>query len=214
MLSYDHRDDPDEGTTMRPPTAPQHAALTAYGHSWVGGAGASAPTTRLVDRTARALGLRVDNRGVSGTASPDTADLIRREPPPPSAAFLIMTGLNDARLHGRTARGTEQYREALTQILAAITTTAPAAAVVLVEQPRLLDYSGYAPHDQGSDDAVDRYNAVLSEVASRFDAAVTARVADWEPGSMLDDDAVHPNDAGHAAVALAATAALAVTADG
>ncbi|WP_162605981.1 SGNH/GDSL hydrolase family protein [Jiangella aurantiaca] len=196
---------------MRLPTAPQHAALTAYGHSWVGGAGASAPTTRLVDRTARALGLRVDNRGVSGTASPDTAALIRREPPPPSAAFLIMTGLNDARLHGLSARGTEQYREALAQILTAVTTTAPAAAVVMVEQPHLLDYSGYAPHDQGSDDAVDRYNAILSEVANMFDAAVTARVADWDPGSMLDDDAVHPNDAGHAAVARAATAALSAT---
>jgi lysophospholipase L1-like esterase len=187
-------------------------ALTAYGHSWVGGAGASSPATRLVDRTAAALGLAVDNRGVSGTVSTDTAELIRRHPPPPFAAFVIMTGLNDVRLHGRSRAAEGWYRAALIEILTAVTTAAPAAAVVAVEQPHLLDYSGYPPHDSGSDDVVDRYNMVLHEVVSRFDGVVTARVDGWDPHTMLDEDAVHPNDAGHEAIARAAIGAVRLTA--
>ncbi|TDE01989.1 GDSL-type esterase/lipase family protein [Jiangella asiatica] len=183
--------------------------LTAYGHSWVGGAGASSVATRLVNLTARALGLDADNRGVSGTASTETAELVRRQPPPPAAAFLIMTGLNDARLNGLSPDGIDRYRAALSEIVTAVTTAAPGAYVVLVEQPRLLDYSGYPPHDRGSDDAVDRYNDVLREVAARFDRAIAARVDGWDPYTMLDDDAVHPNDAGHDAVARAAGAAVA-----
>lgn len=179
--------------------------LTAYGHSWVQGTGASGPDRRLVTITARALGLEADNRGVSGTLSTQTAALVREQPPPRSAAFLVLTGLNDVRLYGDVPAG---YGAALDAVLRAIALASPGAPVTVVEQPHLLDYAGHVPHDRGSNGLVDRANGVLREVATGFDAAVTVRVTGWEPHTMVAEDGVHPNDAGHAEVARAVAATL------
>lgn len=188
--------------------------LTAYGHSWVHGLGATAPRRRLVDLVACSLGLHADNRGVSGTSSRQTADLVRLSPPPPSPAFLLMTGLNDGRLHGASPGAMDGYRSALDAILRAVFTSSRDAVVAVVEQPHLLDYSGYPPHDRSSDRIVDRGNEVLRDTVARHDRAVAVRVLGWDEHSMLDSDTVHPNDSGHSAVARAVAATLMVLVGG
>jgi lysophospholipase L1-like esterase len=184
-------------------TAP--ARLVAYGHSWVQGDGASDPSLRMVDLAAKALGLRRCNLGVGGSSTIETAALVREQPPPPARLYVLLAGLNDLRLHGGTAEGLTRYADALRTVVAACRSSAPDAVVVAVQQPHLLDYSLYPPHDKGSDDAVDRYNAVLRRVAgesvSRLGTVVVAAVAEWDAATMLADDTVHPNDLGHAALA-------------
>jgi hypothetical protein len=76
-----------------------------------------------------------------------------------------------------------------------------------VEQPRLLDYSHYPPHDHGSDEAVAAYNAALRRV-SEARGGILATVRGWTPGTMLHEDTVHPNDIGHACIASAVLSAL------
>ncbi|MDQ3028662.1 MAG: hypothetical protein M3R09_01235, partial [Actinomycetota bacterium] len=87
--------------------------LIAYGHSWVQGDGASRPARRFVDVVSRRLGCTATNFGVGGTLSTDTTELLSREPPPASRLFLVMTGLNDARLHGTSSAALESFSTAL-----------------------------------------------------------------------------------------------------
>ncbi len=183
-------------------------ALTTYGHSWVQGAGASGPQRRLVNRAARGLGLQVDNRGVGGSLSIQTAELVARDVPPASSAYLVMTGLNDVRLYGESAGAMGELRDALDSILGALRAASRAAPVAVVEQPYLLDYTSHPPHDHGSDELVDRCNAVLRVVAGRHRGTVVVPVHRWDRLGMLADDAVHPNDDGHAEVADAVVVAL------
>ncbi len=180
--------------------------LCAYGHSWVQGDGASSPEGRFVDTAALGLRHAADNRGVGGTLSTQTAELVTRRPPPAATLYVVMTGLNDARLHGTSRAAIEDFARALGTVLRACHEAGPAATVV-VEQPHLLDYSRHAPHDQGCDEIVDAYNERLRQVARASPAAVLAAVGDWDPARMLAEDTVHPNDAGHAALARAVVAA-------
>lgn len=177
------------------------STLCAYGHSWVQGDGASSPQCSFVEVAARHLGLAADNRGVGGTLSTQAAELVTRWPPPAGASYVLMTGLNDARLHGTSPRAMVDFAVAVRTILAACHAADPAALTVVVEQPRLLDYSRHGPHDRGSDELVEAYNQQLRRVARGRAGVVLATVADWHPASMLDEDTVHPNDIGHAALA-------------
>ena len=190
---------------MRAVGATGPALLVAYGHSWVQGDGASDPSLRMVDLAAQALGLGQCNLGVGGSSTIETAALVGQQPPPPAQLYLLLTGLNDLRLRGRAREALARYTDALRSVLAACRSSAPDALVIAVEQPYLLDYSLYPPHDRGSDAAVDRYNAVLrrvaAESASQSGVVVVAPVTDWDAATMLADDTVHPNDAGHAALA-------------
>lgn len=175
--------------------------LTAYGHSWVAGDGASRPSRRFVDLAAWRLGYVPTNLGAGGSSSPDTAALVSREPAPASAMYVVMTGLNDARLHGASPDALEAYAEALQTIFSALSRASPAALTIAAEQPHLLDYSLHAPHDRGTNEILDAYNQQLSVVAGRHPRVVVATVSGWDPTAMLSADTVHPNDAGHAAVA-------------
>jgi lysophospholipase L1-like esterase len=180
--------------------------LTAYGHSWVGGAGATREDRGFVEVAARGLGMRPDNRGVGGSLSTDTSDGLTREPAPASECYVVMTGLNDARLYGLGHGAIEAYAAALESIFVALASATSGASTIAVEQPPLLDYSGYEPHNRGSNDVLDAYNRQLREVASRFPAVHLATVTGWDATTMLDEDNVHPNDRGHAAVAAAVVA--------
>lgn len=182
--------------------------LTAYGHSWVQGDGATGPHRRLVDVAAHALGCPADNWGVGGTLSSHTAELVSRQPPPRSGIYLLMTGLNDARLHGGSPAALERYEGALGTVLHALSRRSPQAFVVAVEQPHLADYSWHAPHDRGSDAYVDAYNAVLRRMVGGYPRALLTVVAGWTPGTMLAADTVHPNDAGHSRIARAVVEAV------
>jgi lysophospholipase L1-like esterase len=186
---------------------PGSARLTAYGHSWVGGAGATREAGGFVEVAARGVGLRPDNRGVGGSLSTDTSDGLAREPAPASACYVVMTGLNDARLYGLGHGAIESYAAALESIFVALARANSGASTIAVEQPPLLDYSGYEPHNRGSNDVLESYNRLLREVASRFPAVHVATVNGWDATTMLDEDTVHPNDSGHAAVAAAVVAA-------
>lgn len=178
--------------------------MVSYGHSWVDGDGASGPASCLAARVAARLGLELDNRGVGGSSSTGTAALVQDTPPPPAALYLLMTGLNDLRLGGDAASVLDQYAAALRTILTAFSQAAPEAQVVALAQPHLVDFSLHAPHNMGSNALVDTYNAALRRVATEFPQVVVAEAEGWNAATMLDEDTVHPNDAGHSCLARAA----------
>ena len=181
--------------------------MVSYGHSWIDGDGASAPSLCLAARAAAGLGLELDNRGVGGSSSTGTAALVRDAAPPPAALYLLMTGLNDLRLGGESPSSLENYAGALRTILAAFRRAAPGALVVAVAQPPLLDFSLHAPHNRGSNGLVNVYNDQLRRVAERFPGVVVAEADGWDAGTMLAEDTVHANDAGHECLARAVVAA-------
>ncbi|GAB3525364.1 SGNH/GDSL hydrolase family protein [Arthrobacter monumenti] len=183
-------------------------SLYAYGHSWIDGDGAGEPSRCLVDMVAAQLGATAENRGVGGSLSTATADLVTAEPPGYADIFVLMTGLNDARLYGPSTTAVRQYADALAVIFEAFRNANGSAFVVAVEQPYLLDYSGHAPHNVGSSAAVDAYNARLREVSAAHTGTRLVVVDDWNPRTMLSNDAVHPNDAGHACIAAAVIRAV------
>jgi len=183
--------------------------LTAYGHSWVHGTGATGYDRCLVALAARSLGSAADNRGVGGTLSTQTAELASRQEPSGATTFLLITGLNDARLHGSCVAGLDRYSAALHSIFRAFRATSPEALIVAVAQPHLLDYSLHAPHDRGSDEDVDAYNGRLREVVGNHSGTLLVTVGAWDPRTMLAEDTVHPNDAGHATIARTVTEAVA-----
>ncbi len=177
--------------------------LTAYGHSWVHGSGATGSERALVNMTARGLDCAADNRGVGGTLGPQTAERVSAQQPPDSMMFLLMTGLNDARLHGPCVGALDRYSAALHSIVRVLQAASPEALIVAVEQPHLLDYSLHPPHDRGSNDDVNAYNVRLRQVVGSYRGVLLVTVGRWDPRTMLAEDTVHPNDAGHAEVARA-----------
>jgi lysophospholipase L1-like esterase len=114
-----------------------------------------------------------------------------------------MTGLNDLRLGGDSPASFRSYSAALKIILAKFRTAAPESLTLVIEQPRLLDFSRHAPHNRGSNMLVGRYNAELRRIARRVPGVLVVEATDWDPQVMLDADTVHPNDSGHACLAKA-----------
>jgi lysophospholipase L1-like esterase len=188
--------------------------LSAYGHSWVYGTGARRHSEGFVELAARELGVRLNNQAESGSLSTETARLVIAQPPAPADVFVVMTGFNDARLHGSTPAGQRQYEESLEIVLHALHKADPQAVVLAIEQPYVEDYSGHAPYDQGSNATVDRYNAILRATVSSVAAARTMVVDEWDPATMLAKDNVHPNDRGHAVLARSLVGAVRSTGKG
>jgi lysophospholipase L1-like esterase len=181
--------------------------MVSYGHSWVDGDGASTGASCLASRVADQLGLELDNRGVGGSSSTGTAALVRADPPPSAVLYLLMTGLNDLRLGGDASSALSQYSHALRTIFGAFRQAAAGSPVVAIAQPPLLDFSLHAPHNRGSNALVEAYNHALRRCASEFPGVAVAEPAGWDAGSMLSADTVHPNNAGHGCLALAAVLA-------
>ena len=179
--------------------------MVSYGHSWVDGDGASTGESCLASRVADQLGLELHNRVVGGSTV--TAALVRADPPPPAVLYLLMTGLNDLRLGGNAPSALGQYSHALRTIFGAFRQAAAVAPVVAIAQPPLLDFSLHAPHNRGSNALVEAYNHELRRCAAEYPGVAVAEPADWDAGSMLSADTVHPNDAGHSCLALAAVRA-------
>lgn len=159
---------------------------------------------------ARRLGCAATNLGVGGSLSTDTVALMHHEPPPPSRLYLVMTGLNDARLHGASPAALKSFGASLREILHALQAASPAALTSVVAQPRLADYSRHEPYNRGSDGVLDAYNECLRALVSCLPRIVVVNVSGWDPRAMLAADTVHPNDSGHAQVA-AAVARVAVS---
>lgn len=183
--------------------------LVSYGHSWVDGDGASSDRSSFAAVAARQLGLDVDNRAVGGSGSTATAELVASNPPPRAPLYVVMTGLNDLRLFGADPLALSGYSAALRRILTTLRRTSPNSLTVAVAQPYLVDFSLHPPHNRGSNTLIDEYNSVLRRSCAEYSRVALAEADDWDAALMLDDDTVHPNDAGHAclarAVVLAAT---------
>jgi len=133
----------------------------------------------------------------------DTARLVSTRGLVRADVYLILAGLNDARLHGLDPASLDAYSTALDAVVSACEAAAPEAAVMLIQQPPLLHYNRFSPHDQGSGSAVDAYNRRMAGVAVRHRQAILVHVDGWVAATMLDDDTVHPNDLGHATIAAA-----------
>ena len=177
-----------------PSTGPR--CVGAYGHSWAFGTGAAHPNRGFASLTATALGLALDNRAVSGSLSTETALLVTSSLPPSAGLLVIMTGLNDVRLNGRSALERGVYADVLATIFEVLRDASPGALVLAVEQPHIRDYAGYAPFHRGSGAVIDAYNATLRQVARQHSAGVVG-VPGWSVDAMISDDGVHPNDIGH-----------------
>lgn len=119
------------------------------------------------------------------------------EPPPRAAIYLLMTGLNDARLHGASPVAAQEYAASISRILRAFHEANPDALTIVVEQPHLIDYSLYPPHNRGSDPAVDLYNEILKRAAEADPNTLYVRTPAWNAPTMLSPDTVHPNNSGH-----------------
>lgn len=181
--------------------------LSAFGHSWIEGDGATHTTRTMVSRAAILTGTVPRNCGAGGSVSSDTARLVAEAAPDPAGIYLLMTGLNDVRLFGADYDAGRRYGIALDSIFGAFRAVGPQAVIVAVEQPHLRDFSRFAPHNAGSNALVDQSNAVLRQMAADWNVRV-ASVSDWDPGTMLAEDTVHPNDSGHAALANAVAGAV------
>ena len=192
--------------------APGHRVLGAYGHSWVFGTGARRHSEGFAELAARELGFRLHNHAASGSLSTQTARLVIAQPPVPADVFVLMTGFNDARLHGPAPDGRRQYEDSLEIVFHALHKADPQAVTLAIEQPGIEDYSGHAPYDRATDAIVDEYNAILRNAVARFPRARTVVVDGWDASTMLAQDNVHPNDRGHAAVARSLVGAVRDTA--
>lgn len=186
---------------MNPPAAQGRGVLGAYGHSWVYGTGAGQHRDGFVGLATRELGLQLNNQAESGSLSTQTAGLVIAQSPAPAEVFVLMTGFNDARLHGPEPAGHHQYEDSLEILLPALHKAAPEAVVLTIEQPHIEVYDGHAPYNRATDVIVDQYNAILRTVAGRFPFARLVVVEGWNAATMLADDNVHPNDSGHAVLA-------------
>ena len=184
--------------------------LSGYGHSWAFGTGSTRGELGFAAVAARALGLTHDNRAHSGSLCTETALLVASSAPPPASVFVLMTGLNDARLNGAAAQARAAYAEALEVVFRAFRQASPEALVLALEQPYIGDYAGYAPFDRASDGAIDAYNATLRGAAYRYQFARVVAIEGWQPNTMIATDGVHPNDHGHRHLAQAVVTAWSV----
>jgi hypothetical protein len=76
--------------------------------------------------------------------------------------------------------------------------------ILLMKEPYLEDYTASTAFPLGSDEALDFFNEILDELASEFPNAIVADPNEgghWDKTTHLLPDGVHPNAAGHAALA-------------
>jgi lysophospholipase L1-like esterase len=179
---------------------PEPMRVIAYGHSW--------PLGYRVDRSypervAAQLDMPLVNWAHSGDLSAATAARAQLHPPRRRDTVLVQTGLNDARGYGMA--GLAIYEESLKGILLTVTR---AETVVLVIDQLVPGWQGGAPYNLGSPEVMSAYAQVTATVASDFDN-VTVLLPELDPASDFQADGVHPDEAGHRALASAVLKALA-----
>ncbi len=182
--------------------------LAAYGHSYVLGSAATTTSRRFVNIVTSRLGSALENNGVGGALSTDTAEKVMARPPAAADHYLLMTGVNDARLYGSSRMALDDYGSALGQMFGAFLGVDPRCQVIAVAHPHLQDYSQHAPYDHACDELLDAYNRRLEEIAEQYSQVSVATVEDWDTRTMLAVDTVHPNDLGHQKLAQAVLRAL------
>lgn len=173
--------------------------LSAYGHSWVEGAGASDASRSFVQLVAGRLRVPWRNHGVGGSSTEETAAVVSSRCRSNNDLNLVMTGLNDCRLNGGSRSSESAYARSLSAIFNSLDGSG-GVTTLAIAQPHLASYSMHAPYDRGSSQSIDRYNAILHSVASGYPTSVV-RLPKWDSLTMLDPDTVHPNDLGHRTIA-------------
>jgi lysophospholipase L1-like esterase len=169
------------------------ARLVSYGHSWPAGLGVHLPYPA---RVAERRDLPMANRAYAGDLSGDTLARVRLQPPRRSDIVTVQTGLNDANAFGLA--GLEVYRLNLWAILEE---TRRARLVVLVLDQHALRPPDHPPYDHGTAEVLQAYRLAAREIAAAVGATVAAPIlvdpVEWQ------DDGMHPNGAGHRAIAAA-----------
>jgi lysophospholipase L1-like esterase len=165
--------------------------LICFGDSITRGAGASVPSTSYAAIVARALGLTLDNRAIGGTR-------LAQQPIVPvkkGDVALLLTGFNDMRYGVNLVT----YRTTLTHAIAVMGQYGATVLLGDCLRMRPAAYALYPPFDRGSDAAVVAINAVIHAMTGVRHVAASAA---FDPLNTIADQ-VHPNDAGHAQIAVA-----------
>lgn len=127
------------------------------------------------------------------TASPDT-------PTSNPYAYKVPTALQ-----GHTLRFTKSDAGASSiTVDVMLPQSADAPRVVLMKEPYLLDYSRSTMFPNGSDAALDAFNAIIDTMAAEFPNVIVAdpnKAGYWDKTIHIGSDGVHPNQAGHDALA-------------
>ena len=182
--------------TLLSPSPPAVASdspsrLVSYGHSWPSGLGVDRPyPTRVADRRQ----LSLSNRAYPGDLSAATLARVRLRPPRRSDVVTVQTGINDANAYGLL--GLEVYEKNLRAILGV---TLRARLVVLVLDHPALRPSDLPPYNHGTAEVLQAYRVTARKVGAALGAIVVAPVLD-EPVEW-QADGMHPNGAGHRAIA-------------
>jgi lysophospholipase L1-like esterase len=199
-------------------------SLAVFGDSITEGMSASAPEHRWPDRLARLLGVSVlYNRGVAGTVMQQSA-MADGKPKPNSGraryerdllgteradVIAILYGFNDARYIGAPQTfGHENFVRDFREVLAGLFSGGYAPEAVCLGSPPHIPDAGFAvgtPGFRGQSRA--RFQAYvatvrqLSSEAGTYYAPVNERMRAEGGDSLVSEDHVHPNDAGHARIA-------------
>jgi lysophospholipase L1-like esterase len=196
----------DAGAEPRDPAAratPAPLRAVFFGSSTTEGSGASRPDRRWTSILSSGLGWIEVNRGLSGSTLTDLRGSVPsgeerwREAVAgePADLVLVMYGTNDAL--ARVPLGDPEtpgtFRHAAAAVVRGIRAALPdATVVVLTPQPNRATAATREPYDAALAEAAAAAGAVFLPAGSAF---AEERLAD------LSADALHLNDAGHAALA-------------
>ena len=178
--------------------------LVVYGHSMPEGGGASDPSEGYAALAAETLGLTLVNRAQGGSGAANATLAMQGDRPAGAEdAVVLHTGMNDIFRRGAAAVG--RGRQAVRSFLSG-TTEAGRRVVVLECQP-----GSWADTPPGRDlqSAYEAWNVMLREEAAAWpDVKVMDICEIWNPRRFTSVERYHPNDEGHARMAVELAAVL------
>ncbi|MCW3014437.1 MAG: Lipolytic protein family [Solirubrobacterales bacterium] len=177
-----------------------------FGHSYVSGRDPDHDVTPWPDRAGQALGLQLDNRGIGGTESPETLEVVREYKPDPQDTIVIECILNDALRHGRS--GLDVWRQSVDAMLTHVTPAVPADRILLVLDPPPRGSDQLTTDGEPFTRTLRRYADAGQEVASRHGVRVLDLAPGWDTDRDISDDGLHPSEAGTQRIADLVSAAL------
>lgn len=193
-------------------TQPKSTRLLVFGHSIAYGYGASSLGTSWAHLVSASSCRPLTNYGNGGDLSADTVNVIDHAGPYKAGdVAVIETGINDARLFGADADAVNRYWANISEMLWTLRLpNGTPVPVVLVADPGIgaAGWGTYPPYDRGTQAVADQYASELHAVAAGWPAGTVVDVRGSWSDADISADLVHPDDAGHALIAGAVTAAL------
>lgn len=203
---------------------PVYATLTVFGDSFTAGVGASTDANRYANKVAAAWGATLSNQAVSGTVLQNSADLsgspranngrgrfvgvltganIR-------AAAIIAYGFNDARyVDAPSTLNVANYENDLAEVIAGLITRGYRPEDITIAAPWYITDTGLVTGSTGfagqTRAGFEAFVTAARQVASDFGTYyydAYAYMRDNGGAALIDTDNIHPNDSGHAAIAL------------